>query len=136
MLIHGMRRSPEYCSWSAMKSRCYKRSDVAFARYGGAGITVCDRWRNSFQAFYADMGPRPAGMTLDRVERARGYEPSNTRWATDKQQIRNRRNTVRVLTATGVQYLADFAKPLGLSYGAAFMRLRRGTLPGATEVSE
>lgn len=72
-----------------MRERCYNPKHIAYHRYGGRGITVCDRWRNSFEAFLADMGARPEGRTLDRVNNNGNYEPSNCRWATPKEQRAN-----------------------------------------------
>lgn len=82
---------PLYGVWSDMKRRCYnsKRSD--YARYGGKGIKVCERWRRSFAAFLADMGERPPGHSLERIDSTGDYEPGNVRWATATEQARNRR---------------------------------------------
>lgn len=87
---HGMTDSPEWRSWKAMKGRCENQKRDDYERYGGRGIRVCDRWL-SFDNFYADMGPRPDGCSVDRVENDGNYEPSNCRWATPKQQSDNRR---------------------------------------------
>jgi hypothetical protein len=76
-----------------MKRRCENPNDKDFPRYGGRGITVCPEWSTSFEAFLSCLGPRPAGMTLDRIDASRGYEPGNVRWATAKVQGRNRRGT-------------------------------------------
>jgi hypothetical protein len=73
-----------------MKQRCYNENNVSFARYGGVGIAVCARWEQ-FENFLADMGERPAGKTLDRINGSGDYEPSNCRWATPKEQAANRR---------------------------------------------
>jgi hypothetical protein len=75
-----------------MKNRCTNKNHVSYSKYGGKGITVCDRWLYSFKDFLADMGERPEGLTLDRINSNGNYEPSNCRWATDAEQISNRRN--------------------------------------------
>ena len=85
------KRSPTYRSWLKMISRCENPKHPAFHRYGGRGVEICDHWRNSFEAFLADMGPRPEGKTLDRwPNNDDGYHPGNCRWATPKEQIANR----------------------------------------------
>lgn len=81
--------SPTYGSWQSMRQRCLNPSSDGYARYGGRGIKVCERW-NDFPTFLADMGERPTGMTLDRLDPDGNYEPGNVRWATAKQQATNR----------------------------------------------
>lgn len=90
-LTHGMYGTATYRSWSDMHTRCSNPRFKDFAAYGGRGITVCERWR-SFEDFYTDMGERPAGTTLDRIDTNGNYEPGNCRWATQCQQQRNRTN--------------------------------------------
>jgi hypothetical protein len=89
---HGLSKSPEYQVWRAMRSRCLSDNDPRYHDYGGRGITVCDRWNNSFEAFIEDMGMRPSNdLTLERIDNEKGYFPANCRWATWSDQIRNQR---------------------------------------------
>lgn len=87
------RPSREYHTWQSMLQRCHDPQHVAFDRYGGRGISVTKVWRDSFAAFLNDMGERPPGMSLDRIDNRFGYFPANCRWATAKQQASNRRPT-------------------------------------------
>jgi hypothetical protein len=88
---HGRYGTPTYECWHSMIQRCCNPNDHAAQWYSERGISVCDRWRDSFEAFLADMGERPEGLTLDRIDNNKGYEPGNCRWATWSQQSRNRR---------------------------------------------
>lgn len=85
----------EFTTWQMMKDRCFNRNSTSFKYYGARGISVCDRWCNSFENFLADMGPKPAGLTLDRINNDGNYEPANCRWATAKEQVDNRRSMQR-----------------------------------------
>lgn len=87
---HGMADSPLYMSWADMVARCTRTTHPRYADYGGRGITVCERWRD-FANFYADMGDRPPGLTLDRIDNDGNYEPGNCRWADLSTQMKNRR---------------------------------------------
>lgn len=91
-LRHGMCDTSEYRSWYQMKSRCYDPNNTRYEGWGGRGIKVCDRWRNSFKAFYEDMGPKPTPThSIDRVDNDGDYTPDNCRWATRAEQQRNKR---------------------------------------------
>jgi hypothetical protein len=88
---HGMSHSPEYRAWENARSRCRNPKNRKYPLYGGRGITMCEQWATSFDAFLADVGRRPsAAYSLDRIDGDRGYEPGNCRWATIDVQNRNR----------------------------------------------
>ena len=107
---HGMTGLPTFKSWESMKQRCTNPKAPDYARYGGRGITVCERWINSFDSFVADMGMRPKGTTLDRIDNGKGYSPENCRWATPKEQMRNRRNTVKIMLDGEPQSICDISE--------------------------
>lgn len=132
MKTHGRKGTPEYRSWGAMRTRCNNPNIAAYYRYGGCGITVCDRW-DKFENFLADMGPRPSlSHTLDRIDPHGNYEPGNVRWATKKMQGRNRRNTAWI-TAYGTRMsLGDWAEAHGLSEETIRWRVTKGWSPEAS----
>ena len=131
---HGMRSSREYSSWSAMRGRCLSPTHKDYPRYGARGITVCDQWAESFEAFFADVGRRPPGTTLDRINPAKGYELGNCRWATPLEQSRNRQDLTVLDTPAGRMALVDYATMIGLTRGAAHLRMKRGKLEGCAYV--
>lgn len=90
---HGMSETREFHTWLGMHRRVDNPNDAKYYRYGGRGIKICDRWRHSFTYFYKDMGPKPDGMSLGRIDNDADYCPSNCRWETQKQQASNRRTS-------------------------------------------
>jgi hypothetical protein len=115
---HGLARTPEHIAWMRMKIRCYNKNTKDYPDYGGRGITVCDRWLNSFEAFLADMGLKPSSKhSLDRYPDNNGnYEPGNCRWATAKEQTRNARSN-RLVTFNGRQMcIGELAELVGMDY--------------------
>jgi hypothetical protein len=96
---HGMTKTREFKSWQAMIQRCTNPNCDSYIYYGARGIRICREWMWSFQAFYDDLGPRPKGMTLDRINTEGNYEPGNCKWSTSTEQVHNRRQLVRGIRA-------------------------------------
>lgn len=122
---HGHTQSNTYSSWRCMKCRCLNPNHSHFEYYGGRGVTICDRWKNSFKSFLEDMGEAPAGLTLDRIDNSKGYEPGNCRWATPKEQSNNTRRTIFVFRNGEKLPLAIAAEKEGISYSLARFRFQR-----------
>lgn len=113
-LKHGMGGTPTYLAWINMRVRCSNPKQEGYQYYGGRGIRVCERWQQSFENFLADMGIRPDGMSIDRIDNDRNYEPGNCRWATRIEQENNKRSN-RLITAFGkTQTVAQWTKEMGL----------------------
>lgn len=110
------KRSPEYNAWEHMIERCYDPKWREYFNYGGRGITVCERWKNSFVNFLADMGLRPsANHSIDRIENAGNYEIGNCRWATRLEQNNNKRSNRNLTLGDKTQTLAQWARELGIT---------------------
>jgi hypothetical protein len=120
--------NPLFSTWTLMISRCHNPKDRTYHKYGKRGITVCDRWIESFNNFLIDMGERPdKTFTLDRIDNNKGYFLENCQWATRKQQARNRRNTLRVEYQGVTWPLAELCEKLGKDYEIVRGRIRHGT---------
>jgi len=120
---HGCSNTPAYVTWCNMKQRCYNQNDERYPDYGGRGITICDRWRNSFENFLADMGERTKGEVIDRIDNNGNYEPENCRWMTYKVNNRNKRNTTLIEFNGEIRSISDWAEKLGMNYGVLVYRL-------------
>lgn len=119
-------RTPEYYTWSTMKSRCHNERDKNYYRYGGRGIVVCQEWRDSYEVFYRDMGKRPDGHSIDRIDHNGNYEPSNCRWATSKVQANNRRSN-RLVEIDGLALtVAEWSEKSGIDSMLIYNRLNKG----------
>lgn len=122
---HGLTDTPTYIAWRNMVQRCTDKRSKCFMDYGGRGIQVCERWL-SFENFFADMGERPTGLTIERNDVNGGYEPSNCRWATKMEQANNTRRN-RFLTAHGrTMTAAQWSRELGTSAHTILKRIARG----------
>lgn len=125
---HGYAGTPTYSSWTEMVRRCTNPRCINYREYGGRGIQVCERWV-AFENFLADMGERPAGTTIDRIDNEGNYEPGNCRWATRSQQDSNRRDNVKVTHDGKTLTLMEWAKRYSLKYSTLQQRHSLGEHP-------
>ena len=123
---HGMTNTREFRAWKSMKDRCTVPSHQAFCNYGGRGIKVCQEWLDSFETFYHDMGQCPPDHQLDRIDNDGNYTSKNCRWATRKQQARNRRSNTHLTHNGKTHTIVEWTELLGLGPTTIYDRLRRG----------
>jgi len=118
-------QSSEWKTWKGIKKRCYNDKEKYYYLYGGKGITVCDRWLNSFENFFEDMGEKPSkNHSLDRINGNKGYFKENCRWATNFEQNRNKSNN-QFLTFEGItKCIQDWAKEYNMNYATLLFRLK------------
>lgn len=128
---HGKSGTPTHATWKRIIGRCTNPKNQDYPLYGGRGIAVCDRWRNSFENFLEDMGERPVGKySIGRIDNNGNYEPSNCRWETDSQQMRNRKNTIMIDYRGEKRPLAEWCEIFGLNYKTTWGRIcSRGMSP-------
>jgi hypothetical protein len=122
---HGMTNSREFETWHSMCKRCTRKKEANYHRYGGRGICVCKRWLK-FANFYADMGPKPQGTELDRIDNDGPYSPENCRWASRAQNANNRGNNRRITHNGVTKTLAEWSAALGGNNYLVGMRLKQG----------
>lgn len=124
--MNNPRHKATYRSWQGIFQRCKNPNNSQYKHYGERGISICDAWASSFDSFLSDMGERPEGMTLDRVDNNRGYSPDNCRWATITEQNNNKRNNV-VIEFNGESLTrAQWARRIGISGPSLTSRLLSG----------
>ncbi len=124
---HGLANTPEYGVWCRIKNRCYNEKEKSYPDYGGRGITMSSEWKESFEAFYHDMGPRPtAGYTVERRDNDKGYSKENCEWATRKEQANNRRTNIYYELGGESKTLQQWCEELDLKYITVYQRLRHG----------
>lgn len=123
--IHGMSKTPIHNLWYSMIQRCTDKNNKHYADYGGRGITVCKEWME-FVNFYRDMGDRPEGKTLDRIDNNKGYFKENCRWATKTEQANNRRSSKFITYKDETLTQAQWEDRLGLRKGLLYDRIKRG----------
>ncbi len=129
-ITHGVTRNnektPEYTVWQNMKARCYLKGHARYKDWGGRGIRVCSRWKKSFGNFIADMGLRPSTKhSIDRIDNDGNYTPENCRWATKKEQIKNRNNTRWLIFNRHIISLSEFSELVNKSSNSVLYRLRK-----------
>lgn len=122
---HGMAGSPEHITWCRMRQRCNDPNDKRWRRYGGRGITICDAWKD-FGRFLKDMGKRPKGLSLERIDNDGPYSPDNCQWATPRQQANNRKTSAFVEHDGERLTLAQWSRRTGIHHNTLRYRMRAG----------
>ena len=126
---HGQTNTKEYQVWTSMKNRCSNPKVQSYKRYGGRGIKVCERWQHSFENFLEDMGIAPIGASIDRIDVNGDYKPLNCRWASAKEQARNKTTTVMINYQGQDKPLIEWAEALNMNRDTLFCRVYRYNWP-------
>ena len=124
---HKMSGTRLYEIWQGMKSRCYKKHDARYGRYGGRGIIVCEEWKNDFKAFYdwAISNGYSNKLTIDRIDNNGNYEPKNCRWATMKEQCNNRNSNINITIGNTTKNLMQWCETFNVDYKTVYARYQR-----------
>lgn len=126
-VTHGLTDTPEYRIWGLIKDRCYNVKNKRYCDYGGRSISMSDEWKESFETFYQDMGPRPSEEhSIDRRENDKGYSKENCRWATKEEQANNTRRNLLIEFDGEKKTLAEWCRELTVSYPDVYRRINRG----------
>ncbi len=123
--IHGLSKTVEFSTWVQMRARCNVKSHQDYRYYGGRGIKVCKRWME-FLNFYNDMGIKPKGLTIDRIDNDKNYEPSNCKWSTPKEQARNRSNNRYIKYKGLTKTVVEWSEITGIKSRTIHSRLKKG----------
>lgn len=124
---HRMSKTPEYVTWCSIKNRCYNKNQKKYKDYGGRGIKVCDRWKNSFINFYSDMGKRPSkAHSIDRINNNDDYSPDNCKWSTPIEQANNTRSNRTIEINGEVKTLAQWCRFYNINHAVVKVRIFRG----------
>lgn len=127
---HGRSHTAEFRSWTGIRQRCGNPTNPAYRHYGGRGISLCERWQ-TFENFYADMGPKPSPKhSIERIDNDKGYYKDNCRWATAQEQANNRRSSRLIQFNGETRTLAQWCVFLGVPQSTLWNRLNRGVFPG------
>lgn len=126
---HTCPKTLTYHTWQSLKDRCNNKNNINYKRYGGKGIKVCDRWKKSFVDFLEDMGERPVGMSIERIDNNKGYTPNNCKWATIKEQNRNYSRNHLITLNGETKCLIEWVEERGLKYNTILYRILRGWSP-------
>jgi hypothetical protein len=121
------KRTKEWWTWRSIKNRCFNKNDDSYADYGGRGITVCERWKNSYTAFLEDMGRKPnlPRISIHRIDNNGSYEPGNCIWADDSIQANERRSNIKITIAGVTKNASQWADHFGVNRGTALRRLKQ-----------
>lgn len=123
---HGKTGTRPYRIWQSMLTRCYNEKYHEYYLYGGAGVTVCESWRSSFETFYADMGEPPSSMQLDRKDGKKGYSKENCHWVSSLENVRNRASTLWVVHEGVKMTLKELSILINVDYHALYYRYAKG----------
>lgn len=125
-VTHGMTKTDTYICWAHIKARCYNPKEKSYEKYGGRGIMMCDEWLNDFPRFLADMGERPSKLhTIERIDVNGNYEPSNCKWATQKEQQNNRSNNNRVEYDGEIMTVAQLSEKIKVKADKIYYYVRK-----------
>jgi hypothetical protein len=131
---HNLSKSGTYRTWKHMMARCYNKKDARYKYYGGRGVSICERWQD-FVAFYEDMGDKPDGYSIERIDNNGNYEPSNCEWATIAEQNRNNRRTVKIEYDGQTRCMSEWARLLGVPKMTFSYRIKTKPLDAAFKMS-